>query len=99
MKLQTKDVKYDILSLSSNKRRFFRVNFLINVAFEDAAFISLFPSQMRRLLKEGVNKRAVFKRGNTVLIKQKLSVYYYLSPAPETDLILSAGSTSSSTAG
>ena len=39
MKLLTKDVNYDLLSLSFNKRCFFQVNFLINTAFENAAFI------------------------------------------------------------
>ena len=42
VKLYIKDVKYDLLSLSSNKHHFFRVNFLINAAFEDAAFIVAF---------------------------------------------------------
>ena len=37
--LWTKDVKYDLLSLSYDKRRFFRLNFLIKAAFEDMAFI------------------------------------------------------------
>ena len=46
MKLQTEDVKYDIVSLSSNKHRFFRVNFLINAAFEHL--------RMRRLLESDV---------------------------------------------
>ena len=56
------------------KRRFFRVNFLINAAFEHlrmprllgAAFISLFHSQMLRLLEGSVYKRVAFKRENTV---------------------------------
>ena len=34
VKLLSKDVKYDLLSLSSNKQRFFRVDSLINAAFE-----------------------------------------------------------------
>ena len=50
-------------------------NFLINTAFEDAAFIlgeaftSLFPSQMRRLWK------TAFNRGNTVCsVSRKLDL-------------------------
>ena len=39
VKLLTKDVNYDLLSLSFNKRCFFQVNFLINAAFENAVFI------------------------------------------------------------
>ena len=46
LKLETKDVKYDPLGLSSIKRRFFRVNFLINAAFEHL--------RMGRLLGGGV---------------------------------------------
>ena len=42
---------------------------IVNDAFENAAFISLFPSQMRCLLEGGVYKRAAFIRGNTVTIK------------------------------
>ena len=48
----TKDVKYDLLSLSSKNATFSKLIFLINVAFEDAAFISLSPSQMWRLREE-----------------------------------------------
>ena len=77
VKLLTKDVNYDLLSLSFIKRCFFQVNFLINAAFENAAllesgvyFTFLFPNTAfiggRRLLEGGVYKRAVFKRGNSV---------------------------------
>ena len=80
MKLYTRDIKYDLLRLFSNKRRFFRLNFLINATFEHlrmrrllgggvcyrTAFISLFTSKMRRLLEGGVYRRVAFKRGNTV---------------------------------
>ena len=34
VKLLTKDVKYDLSSLFPNKRSFFRVIFVINIAFE-----------------------------------------------------------------
>ena len=36
------------------------------------AFESLFSSQMRRLLEEGVTKRAAFKRGNKVNTELKV---------------------------
>ena len=63
VRLQTKDVKYDLLSYSSSKRHFFRVNFLINAAFDHAAllgcgFYFTFPFP-----------NAAFKRGNTVIVK------------------------------
>ena len=55
--------------------RFFRVNFLINVAskhlrmwrFLGGGLYFTFPSQVRRLLEGHVYKRAMFKRGNTVI--------------------------------
>ena len=45
VKLYTKDIKYDLSRLSSNKRRFFLVNFLINATFEYL--------RMQRLLARG----------------------------------------------
>ena len=66
MKLLTKDVNYDLLSLSFNKRCFFQVNFLINAAFENAAFIREWCLFHISLPKYDVYKRAVFKRGNSV---------------------------------
>ena len=55
-------VKYDLLSFPVDKRCFFRVNFLINAAFEHFRMGRLLggggyftvPSQMRRLLEGGV---------------------------------------------
>ena len=64
VKLWTKNVKYDKLSLSSNKRSFSKVNFLINAAFEHVRMRRLFHFS---LPKCGVYWRAAFKRGNTVL--------------------------------
>ena len=66
VRLLTKDVNYDLLSLSFNKRCFFQVNFLINAAFENAAFIREWCLFHISLPKYGVYKRAVFKRGNSV---------------------------------
>ena len=62
-----KDVKYDPLSFSSNKRRFLRVNFLIHAAFEDlrmrhlsgAAYIYLSSSQMRCLLEGAFTEKEI----------------------------------------
>ena len=43
--------------------------------------MSLFPSQMRRLLESCVNDRAAFKRGNTVFVicqeRRDLFGYFY----------------------
>ena len=43
LKLETIDVKCDSLGLSSIKRRFFRVNFLINAAFEQSEMWNFRP--------------------------------------------------------
>ena len=45
VKLLTKDVNYDLLSLSFNKRSFFQVNFLINAAFENAGSHEIFTNR------------------------------------------------------
>ena len=66
VKLLTKDVNYDLLSLSFNKRCFFQVNFLMNASFENAAFIRGWCLFHISLPKYGVYKGAVFKRGNSV---------------------------------
>ena len=66
MKLLTKDVNNDLLSVSFNKRCFFQVNFLINAAFENAAFIREWCLFYISLPKYGVYWRAVFKIGNSV---------------------------------
>ena len=64
MKLsEIKDVKYDLFSLAFNKHRFFRVNFLINFAFEHLMGRYLFYFSFPKC---GVYKRAAFKKGNTV---------------------------------
>ena len=63
VKLLTEDVNYDLLSLSFNKRCFFQVNFLINAAFENAAFIREWCLFHISLLKYGVYWRAAFIRG------------------------------------
>ena len=63
VKLYTEDVKYDLFSPFSDKCRLFQVNFLINAAFVDAAFIRgrrllegdgyfTFSSQVQRLKEE-----------------------------------------------
>ena len=49
MKLCTKDVEYELLCLSSNKRCIFEVNFRIKTAFKDAVFI-----RVQRLLKGNI---------------------------------------------
>ena len=54
------------------------MNFLINAAFEDAAFVRGLFIRGRRLInfsfpKCGVYKRAAFKRGNTVNEKTDLT--------------------------
>ena len=63
VKLQTKDVNYDLSSLSFNKHCFLRVNFLINAAFEGAAFI-----------RSRVHKKIAFKRRNTVFKCHKIKL-------------------------
>ena len=63
MKLLTKDINYDLLSLSFNERCFFQVNFLINAAFENAAFVREWCLFHISLLKYGVYWRAAFIRG------------------------------------
>ena len=63
VKLLTKDVNYDLSSLFFNKRCFFQVNFLINAAFENAAFIREWCSFHISLPKYGVYWRAAFIRG------------------------------------
>ena len=65
-----------MLSLSSNKRRFFRVNFLINSGFEDLRIRRLFHFS---LPKCGVYRRAAFKRGNTVWVWTYTSYWVEIS--------------------
>ena len=65
MKLLTKDVNYDFLSLPFNKRCFFQVNFLVNAAFENAAFIREWCLFQISLPKYGVYWRAAFIRGRS----------------------------------
>ena len=63
VKLLTKDVNYDLSSLFFNKCCFFQVNFLINAAFENAAFIREWCLFHISLPKYGVYWRAAFIRG------------------------------------
>ena len=70
VKLLTKDANYDLLSLSFNKHCFFQVNFLINAAFENAAFIREWCLVHISLPKYGVYWRAAFIRGR--LLKEQI---------------------------
>ena len=63
VKLLTKDVNYDLSSLSFNKRCFFQMNFLINAAFENTAFIREWCLFHISLPKYGVYWRGAFIRG------------------------------------
>ena len=78
VKLYSKDLKYDMLRVSSNKRCFFRVNFLINATFEHlrmrrllgATFISLFTSILQRLLEGGEAKNRTKSSQKSIFVKK-----------------------------